>query len=118
MKLSFVCTVGLYLIGTVAGSSGALALDAPHPLHRARTTQPHLSETHRASGHHSTARSSATRSGAQAGPAMLSARGQERASPRLGAPHSRHHRYYERFTASSFASADQFSGDITVGEDP
>src|SRR5450631_3461252 len=130
MKLSFVCTVGLYLIGTVAGSSGALALDAPHPLHRARTTQPHLSETHRASGHHSTAhsarssasptpaRSSATRSGAQAGTAKLTTRGLARASARLVALHSRRHRYYERFTASSFASADQFSGDITAGEDP
>jgi cell division protein FtsI/penicillin-binding protein 2 len=32
--------------------------------------------------------------------------------------HSRPHRYYERFTASSFAGADQFAGDITAGEDP
>ncbi|HEV2488100.1 MAG TPA: penicillin-binding transpeptidase domain-containing protein [Terracidiphilus sp.] len=32
--------------------------------------------------------------------------------------HSRRHRYYERFTASSFASADEFAGDITAGEDP
>ena len=130
MKLSCVCAVGLFLIGTVAGSSGALALDAPHPLHRARTTQPHLSETHRASGRHSTAhsarssasptaaRGTAAHSGAQAAPAKLTARGQARASARLVALHSRHHRYYERFTASSFASADQFSGDITAGEDP
>ncbi len=29
----------------------------------------------------------------------------------------RHHRYYERFTASSFAN-DQVEGDITAGEDP
>ncbi len=28
------------------------------------------------------------------------------------------HRYYERFTASSFASADLTAGDITAGEDP
>ena len=130
MKLSCVCAVGLFLIGTVAGSSGALALDAPHPLHRARTTQPHLSETHRASGRHSAAhsarssasptaaRGTAAHSGAQAAPAKLTARGQARASARLVALHSRHHRYYERFTASSFASADQFSGDITAGEDP
>jgi cell division protein FtsI/penicillin-binding protein 2 len=32
--------------------------------------------------------------------------------------HSRHHRFYERFTASSFASGDIFAGDITAGEDP
>jgi cell division protein FtsI/penicillin-binding protein 2 len=30
----------------------------------------------------------------------------------------RHHHYYERFTASSFAKGDIFAGDITAGEDP
>jgi len=30
----------------------------------------------------------------------------------------RRHRYYERFTASSFASTDIFAGDVTAGEDP
>jgi cell division protein FtsI/penicillin-binding protein 2 len=28
------------------------------------------------------------------------------------------HRYFERFTASSFASGDIFAGDVTTGEDP
>jgi len=28
------------------------------------------------------------------------------------------HRYYERFTASSFASGDIFADDITTGENP
>ena len=32
--------------------------------------------------------------------------------------HARRHRYYERFTASSFATADELTGDITTGEDP
>jgi penicillin-binding protein 2 len=31
---------------------------------------------------------------------------------------SLHHRYYERFTASSFADSDLTAGDITTGEDP
>jgi cell division protein FtsI/penicillin-binding protein 2 len=31
---------------------------------------------------------------------------------------TRHHRFTERFTASSFAPGDIFSGDITAGEDP
>lgn len=31
---------------------------------------------------------------------------------------SLHHRYYERFTASSFADGDLTSGDVTTGEDP
>jgi membrane carboxypeptidase/penicillin-binding protein len=30
----------------------------------------------------------------------------------------RRHRYYERFTASSFARGDIFAGDVTAGEDP
>ena len=30
----------------------------------------------------------------------------------------RRHRYYERFTASSFTSDDQTAGDVTTGEDP
>jgi cell division protein FtsI/penicillin-binding protein 2 len=29
-----------------------------------------------------------------------------------------HHRYYERFTANSFATGDIFGGDVTTGEDP
>ena len=32
--------------------------------------------------------------------------------------HVRRHRYYERFTASSFAGSDIFAGDVTAGEDP
>jgi cell division protein FtsI/penicillin-binding protein 2 len=32
--------------------------------------------------------------------------------------HVRRHRYYERFTASSFAGTDIFAGDHTTGEDP
>lgn len=31
---------------------------------------------------------------------------------------SLHHRYYERFTASSFADSDVTAGDVTTGEDP
>ena len=30
----------------------------------------------------------------------------------------RHHRYYERFTANSFASGDIFADDVTAGENP
>jgi penicillin-binding protein 2 len=32
--------------------------------------------------------------------------------------HSTRHRYYERFTASSFAKSDIFAGDVITGEDP
>jgi len=145
MKLSCFCTIGMALVAAVAGSASAAALNAPHTLHHAKTTQPHLSETHRAgsrlaaahaahpaasskAGHSAaahapathalTAHGSAAHSAASVAPARLTARGKSRASARQAALHSRHHRYYERFTASSFARGDEFAGDITAGEDP
>jgi penicillin-binding protein 2 len=129
MNLSRISAIGLVLIGSCMGTVGAAALDAPHTLHHARTTVPHLSETHRAGSHHavghttrSTARTTATHSAAKAAPASqaahLTVRGQARASARRVALTSRRHRYYERFTASSFASGDIFAGDATAGEDP
>jgi len=126
MKLSFVCTIGMALAGALAGTPLSVALDAPHTLHRPRLT-PHLSESHRSSGRkattHAEARSSAgahtsKHASANAAPAKLTTRGKARATARLAALSTRHHHYYERFTASSFAGADQFAGDITAGEDP
>jgi penicillin-binding protein 2 len=109
----------------------AAALDAPHTLHHAKTTQSHLSESHRAGTHHSTARTSATRSTAAhaTGHATTHTSTVHRtrttvhsstathATLRRASLHVRHH-YYERFTASSFASGDIFAGDVTGGEDP
>jgi penicillin-binding protein 2 len=136
MKLSCVCTLGLVLIGTSIGAPGAAALNAPHPLHRARPTEPHLVEPHRTAGRRAEARAAkpAAKSHAQAGaatahrkakaaddqqPARLTRRGQARASLRRASlVSSRHHRFNERFTASSFANGDIFAGDVTAGEDP
>ena len=133
MKLSFVCTIGIALVGAVALLPGAAALDAPHTLHRPRATQPRLTETHRAASRRTTShtasartstatsaavRGSRTHAASQSGPARLTARGQARANARQVALHSRRHHYYERFTASSFATSDEFAGDITAGEDP
>jgi penicillin-binding protein 2 len=126
MKLSFVCTIGIALAGALAGTSVAVALDAPHTLHRPRLT-PHLSESHRSSGRRVTSHAevkisagarSSTHASAKGAPARLTTRGQARATARQAALSTRHHHYYERFTASSFAGADQFAGDITAGEDP
>src|ERR1035441_4124844 len=117
MKLSFVCTLGLALVGAVAGTSAATALDATHPLHRSRTSQPHLTETHRSTSHHAVAHSSIaarTHTAATNSPARLTPRGQARANARQVALLGRRHHFYERFTASSFASSDQFAGDITA----
>ena len=110
----------------------AAALDAPHTLHRAKqrsliflrpiATQPALATAARARSNRATL---ATTSHAVAQLCIASAagkaalrRGAARASARQAALHPRRHRYYERFTASSFATADQFAGDITAGEDP
>ncbi|HEU5400338.1 MAG TPA: penicillin-binding transpeptidase domain-containing protein [Terriglobales bacterium] len=41
-----------------------------------------------------------------------------RRSRRVASRRSRRHRYYERFTASSFTNDDIAAGDVTAGEDP
>jgi len=55
MRLSCVCAFGLALIASGAGATGAAALDAPRSLHRNRTAEPRLTESHRATGHRDTA---------------------------------------------------------------
>jgi penicillin-binding protein 2 len=102
MRFSCVFVVGLGLV-TLGTCDGALfALDAPHTLHHTKATSQHLVTTHSRS-HHAVARRATARSGATL----------HRASLRV-----HRHRYYERFTASSFASTDIFADDITAGEDP
>ena len=135
MKLYWVCTLGLVFIGSTIGAPGAAALNAPHPLRHAKTAEPHLVESHRAAGRHAaaaqtarpTAKSARARAGAKsasarskskAEPARLTARGRSRASLRRAALTTRHHRFSERFTASSFANGDIFADDVTAGEDP
>ncbi len=134
MKLSCVWAIGIVLGCT----GGAAALNAPHTLHHAKTTEPHLVEPHRASGHHAAAAHSArpeakstkTQAKTEAAPARqqskagrqqarLTPRGTARAGVRRAALTSRrHHPSNERFTASSFANGDIFAGDVTAGEDP
>src|SRR5271166_197978 len=112
---------GLVLIGLGAGAGQASALDAQRPLHHSRLTEPHLTETHR-SAHHSSARAARRSTTAHARATHTSGShaataGHSATSRRVSYTH-RHHRYYERFTASSFAKGDIFAGDITAGEDP
>jgi membrane carboxypeptidase/penicillin-binding protein len=133
MKLYWVCTLGLVFIGSTIGAPGAAALNAPHPLRHAKAAEPHLVESHRAGGHHAAAqtarpaakstraraaKSASARSKSEAEPARLTARGRSRASLRRAAFTTRHHRFSERFTASSFANGDIFADDVTAGEDP
>jgi membrane carboxypeptidase/penicillin-binding protein len=110
---------------------GAAALNAPQKLHRSRTTEAHLSETHRTAAHR--AASSASRPAAAHASAAHSAGARTTrvhsstarvAAGTRGGAHLRRaslpirHRYYERFTASSFATGAIGAGDITAGEDP
>ena len=113
MKLSCV----LLALGFAGLVPGAVAFDATsHPPHHARAA--HLVQPRRAVKH-------AVTTGA-AKPAAPQARvshpshaaGSGAATIRRTRLGVRRHHYYERFTASSFATADVLAGDITAGEDP
>jgi membrane carboxypeptidase/penicillin-binding protein len=104
--------------------SGAAALDVPHTLHHAKAPERHLIVHHRTSGH-STAAHSAKPAAEAAANHAAGVRRQARTGLKSAAPGvrrvslgTRRHRWYERFTASSFASGDIFAGDVTAGEDP
>jgi membrane carboxypeptidase/penicillin-binding protein len=110
-------------------AGGATALDVPHSPHRAKATEKHLTEPHRTAGHHAAAAKPVTKftagtihSTSKAAPggqhARLTTSGSARANARRSALTSRRHHFYERFTASSFASGDFLAGDVTAGEDP
>lgn len=139
MKLSCVWACGLMLSISIVGT-GAMALNAPHTLHRPRLSTPHLIEPRRGGRHavtahaarpagrstaartsRSTARAASARA-ESAAPARRRVRGSAKAtSPaalRRAKLSLRHPRNYERFTANSFATSDIFSGDVTAGEDP
>ena len=90
----------------------ARALDAPHNLHHARPAQ-HLTTSH-VRHHHAVAHTAttATHTSHATHPARSTA------TLHRASLHTRRHRYYERFTASSFAKGDIFAGDVTTGEDP
>jgi beta-lactamase class D len=143
MNYTRIWACALILIGLgVVDASVASALNAPRPIHHAKTTEAHLTETHRAArphatthaatqaarkstaahtrtSHSKTAHSSAAHAASAGNTAHRTARGTARTGARNAALASRrHHRYYERFTASSFAKGDIFAGDVTAGEDP
>jgi penicillin-binding protein 2 len=98
MRLSCVFALGLAATTLSLGIDSAAALDVQHH------------SMHRASRHlHATVRTT------------TSSRRIHSATPRFH--HAtltthRRHRFYERFTASSFAKGDIFGADITAGEDP
>jgi penicillin-binding protein 2 len=126
MKLSCVLALGLSLVASSVGSGVAVALDAPHTLHHSKAATTHFSRS-RAGSHHTAAHTTRTTAkSATAHPAstrsttahLTSRTGVSAATRRVALTSRRHHHYYERFTASSFARGDIFAGDITAGEDP
>ena len=125
MRVSCNLAVGMFLIGSLASSVSAAALNAPHTLHRARGLEPHLTESHRAASHRYAAHASRPANHAESKsalvrqPAHLTPTTRGKATLRRAAITSRrHHVSYERFTANSFATSDIFAGDVTAGEDP
>jgi len=120
MKLSCVVAVGLVLVAGGFGGARVEALDAPQTLHHTHSQARHLTTSH-ARRHRTVARRSASakRSSTAHTTARRSARTTAtRAHLRRASVHYRRHRYYERFTASSFAKGDIFADDVTAGEDP
>lgn len=112
LKLSAALVVGF----AVGGSTRANALNVRHSLHHEKA--PHLTEP-RGAAHHTVGRASTRTTGRVTGRATAVVRRGRggRVIVSRASLHGRHH-FYERFTASSFASGDIFSGDVTTGEDP
>ena len=141
MKLS--CLFSIALAGAVLGTGAANA--APATTNQSKTTAKHTTahhvRTHQATVHrvHTAVRASsahrtvvrtasksahtaksrtATRTTARTR-SRATVRTRSKATLRRASLHTRRHRYYERFTASSFVKdGTQGVGDITAGEDP
>jgi penicillin-binding protein 2 len=142
MKLSRIWfLISVLAIGVVLslGSYPAGALNAPHTLRHARSTDKHSSEARNSSSRRSSARttarattsrnrsasSRAAKSANSKAGAVRTNRSTRHASAGRGGSSARRvrstghrHRFNERFTASSFARDDIFAGDVTTGEDP
>jgi penicillin-binding protein 2 len=129
MRVSFVLAGSFAMVGCLTGSlmgfgpaNAAWALDAQHTLHHAKPLNQHLSTTGHSKVHHSVAHHS-TASAASSAPVHHRHRAagavtSGAATVRRASLRARHHRYSERFTASSFASGDIFADDVTAGENP
>jgi penicillin-binding protein 2 len=99
MRLSCVLALGLAATTLSLGINSAAALDIQHHVRHARSS---------ARRTHTSVRTT------------TSSRRLRSATPKFrhATLTHRRHRFYERFTASSFAKGDIFGADITAGEDP
>lgn len=109
MKLSCVLLANLVLAGMIPS---AVALDATHALHHSRAA--HVVQPRRAA-----VKTAAKTAGKQASVSRVSRTVKSgKATIRRTRLGVHRHRYYERFTASSFAVGNIFADDVTAGEDP
>jgi penicillin-binding protein 2 len=118
MRLFGVFALGLSVIGLGAGTPSATALNVQRNVHHTKSSSQHLTESKRARSHSASA--TATRSHATSATAhrVRTSTSSKATLHRAVITGRRHHRFFERFTASSFAKGDIFEGDITAGEDP
>lgn len=109
---ALICSIAL-----VGGAIQASALNAPpHSLHRSKSQ--HVVEPRHSSHHAARAAAPAAAPKANVAARRRTAKvGNGAATIRRASLHGRH-RFYERFTASSFATSDQFASDVVTGEDP
>jgi len=128
MRFSRVLVTGLVWVGLTLAAPAAIALNAPRPLHHSKPAKEHIVATHHARRHHSAVRRATSKKRTSSRPSHRARSASVRHSARTSS-HARaslhrtrlrvrRHRYYERFTASSYAKGDIFAGDVTAGEDP
>ncbi len=132
MRLSCVLALGLAVVGCGAYGSRAIALNVPHTLHHSKSSGQRLNIGRHARSHnagaalHSATPKLSSSHSALATPHSAAASvhhrvhssAADRATIRRLALTTRHHHYYEHFTASSFSNGNTFEGDVTAGEDP
>src|SRR5579875_2221566 len=98
------------------GAAGAAGLDTSSTATVHHRSKEHLSQTHHATAHHAVRHAAAATHRTTRSAAHRAASSTAGAHLRRTAIHR--HRYYERFTASSFVTGAIGMGDVTAGEDP
>ena len=117
MRLSCVLALGLAAIGMFANANSVSALTVESKVGHAKSSSRHVTASKKRVRKAGT-RKTATRAKASASTRGVRTSALSSAKLRRVGLTRRRHRYYERFTASSFAKGDIFEGDITAGEDP
>jgi penicillin-binding protein 2 len=118
MRLARVFAGGLALVVLASVGAAAFGLDAPHTLRHSKPANQHLSVTNHSRSHRAVAHHSASTPTSARHRKYLAGSTNAGATLRHASLRVHRHRYYERFTASSFAAGDIFADDITTGENP